>query len=245
MKMLKITATTLVLILTLTGITTADDHVDLVREGNEAFDSGDYATAMEKYHSAEVEIPESPELFYNIAGAAFKQGDYEQAVDNYTKALNTTDIDLTAGAHYNLGNTHYRMGDYQSAITDYQKSLEINPDDLSAKFNLELARKMLKENSKPEQQNQDQEQQQQQQQPQEQQEGEQDQEQDQEQEEGEQDQQDEEQQQQQQQGQQEEQNEISKEDAERILNALRDDEQDLQKKIKRQLSAGVYRGKDW
>jgi tetratricopeptide (TPR) repeat protein len=37
------------------------------------------------------------------------------------------------------------MQDYQKAIESYQKALEINPDDIDAKFNLELARRMLKE----------------------------------------------------------------------------------------------------
>ena len=39
--------------------------------------------------------------------------------------------------------------------------------------------------------------------------------------------------------------EMSREDAERILNALRDDEQDLQKKIKRKAKGSDYIGKDW
>ena len=232
-----------------TSISWADDYVNLVQEGNKAFTDCEYKTAMEKYHAAETEIPESPELFYNIGGAAFKQGDYEQAVDNYTKALNTTDIAIEAQARYNLGNTYFRMGDYQNAITSYEKSLEINPEDLDAKYNLELARKMLKENTKPQQQEQQQQQNkqeqenQQDQQNKDQQENKQDQ-QNQDQQEKQQDQQNQDEQQQQKQ-QQQEKNEISKEDAERILNALRDDEQDIQKKIKRQKVAGNYSGKDW
>mgnify|MGYP001616573834 CR=1 FL=1 len=38
---------------------------------------------------------------------------------------------------------------------------------------------------------------------------------------------------------------MSKEDAERILNALKDDEKDIQKKVQRQVKAGNYSGKDW
>ena len=38
---------------------------------------------------------------------------------------------------------------------------------------------------------------------------------------------------------------MSQEDAERILNALRDDEQEIQEKIKRQRAVGDYTGKDW
>ncbi|UCE23150.1 MAG: tetratricopeptide repeat protein [Candidatus Zixiibacteriota bacterium] len=221
----------------------AEDYIDLVKKGNEAYHQQDYKKALEYYHGAETELPASPELEYNIAGALHHQGGYEETVDRYTSALNTTDVNLEAQAHYNLGNTHFRMGEFEKAIANYQNALEINPDDVDAKFNLELARKRLKEQIKPEQQQQDQQQQQEQEKEQQQQ---QDQQQQNEQQQGQQ-QQDQQQQQQEQQPEPEpaDDKEMSREDAERILNALRDDEQDLQKQIKRQRKAGDYIGKDW
>ncbi len=231
-----------------------EDYIDLVEKGNEAFKQSDYKTALDFYHSAEIDLPESPELDYNIGSALSKDEGYEQAVEKLTRALNTTDIGLEASVHYNLGNTHYWMGDYQKAITSYENSLRINPDDMDAKYNLELARRMLKENMDKEcKQPQDQQQQQQEQQEQQQQ----DQNEDQQQEQEQQQQQDEQQQQEQDEQQQQEQDkqqqqpdqldekEISREDAERILNALRDDEEDVQKKIKRKVKAKPYTGKDW
>jgi len=231
------------LMLTLTVVDArGEDHIDLVKKGNEAFQKGNYKKALEYYHRAETDLPESPELDYNVAGALHQDGGYEQAVDKYTRALNTTDINLEASAHYNLGNTYFRMEDYPNAIKSYENTLSINPNDMDAKYNLELARKMLKDQMQPQQQDQQQQQKQQQEQEQQQQQ-EQQQEQDQQQQQD--DQQQDQQQQEQQQQQQEKQKEISKEDAERILNALRDDEQNIQKKIKRQRKAGNYTGKDW
>ncbi len=224
-----------------------EDYIDLVEKGNEAFKQSDYKTALDFYHSAETDLPESPELDYNIGSALSKDEGYEQAVEKLTRALNTTDIGLEASAHYNLGNTHYWMGDYQKAITSYENSLRINPDDMDAKYNLELARRMLKENMDKEcEKPQDQQQQQEQEQEQQQQQDQQDQ---QNKDEEQQQQQDEQQQQepdeQQQQPDQLDEKEISREDAERILNALRDDEEDVQKKIKRKVKAKPYTGKDW
>ncbi len=40
-------------------------------------------------------------------------------------------------------------------------------------------------------------------------------------------------------------NEMSKEDAERILNALKDDEKELQKDVRRMEGPAVYEGNDW
>ncbi|MCK4301724.1 MAG: tetratricopeptide repeat protein, partial [candidate division Zixibacteria bacterium] len=141
----------------------AEDYVDQVKNGNDAFRNGDYKTALECYHSAEVDLPESPELEYNMAGALHREGAYEEAVDKYGRAMNTTDIDLESAAHYNLGNTQFRIGDYQKAIERYQKALEINPGDVDAKYNLELARRKLKDQMKSQEQEQQQQQQKQQQ----------------------------------------------------------------------------------
>ena len=228
----------------------ADDYVDLVKRGNEAFQKNNYDEAMALYRDAETELPESTELQYNMAGVLFHEGKYEEAVDLYSKSLNTTDATLGASAHYNQGNTYFRMGDFQNAIKSYENALNLNPEDRDAKFNLELARKRLKEQIKPDQQNQDQqnEQQEKQEQQDQQDQEEQDQQdkQDQQQQQGQQNQNEkqEDQQQQQQQGQAEEQKEMSKEDAERILNGLKD-EQEIQKKMKRARGQGNYSGKDW
>jgi tetratricopeptide (TPR) repeat protein len=218
----------------------AEDYIDLVKSGNAAFAANDFKKALEFYRSAETEIPESPELNYNIAGTLSREGKYEESVDMYTKSLNTTDINLEAQAHYNLGNTYFHMEDYQNAITSYENALKINPNDLDAKFNLELARKRLKEQIKPEQHNQDKQQQQQQEQQQQQNTDEQSDDQKDQQQQDQQDQQDQQQQEQQQQQQQE----MTKEDAERILNALKD-EQELQKQARKQKAGGTYSGKDW
>ncbi len=240
------------LILTLiSGSVPARDYVDKVREGNKAFKAGQYKKALDAYHSAETDLPESPELEYNIAGALYHDGGYEEAVEKYQKALNSTNIDVEAAALYNLGNTQFRMQDYQSAIQSYQKALELRPDDMDAKYNLELARRRLKEQMKQQQQDQQQQDQQQnrQQEEKEQQDQQQDQQQNQEQQQDQQQQQqqqDEKNKEEQQQKQtQPQEQKMSREDAERILNAIRDDESEIQKKIKRKMVAGDYAGKDW
>lgn len=232
----------LMIMATLISNVAAEDYIDLVKKGNQAFKNQEYQKALEHYRNAETGLPESPELNYNIAGTLFKEGKYEEAVELFGEGLNAIDINDEANSHYNLGSTYFRMGDFQNAISSYQKALEINPDDLDAKFNLELARKRLKEQIQPQQQDQDQQQQQEQQQQEQK-------DQDQEKQEQDQQQQNEDEQQKQQpdqkpQDQQKQPKEMSKEDAERILNALKD-EQDLQKRIKRQTTGGNYSGKDW
>ncbi|MCP4706258.1 MAG: tetratricopeptide repeat protein [candidate division Zixibacteria bacterium] len=221
----------------------ADDFTDLVGKGNKAVTEGDYQTALDYYHQAEVERPETPELEYNMAGALYHDEKYEEAVDKLQKSLVLQDANKEASAHYNLGSVYYRMGDFQNAIQSYQRSLELIPEDIDAKYNLELARKMLKEQMKPENKDQ-QEQEQQEQKKQEQQEEEQEEQQDQQQQQEEQNN-EEENKEQQPQPQEQSEDEMSKEDAERILNALKDDEKELQKDQERFKAKGNYQGNDW
>lgn len=244
----KIIFTAILLLIPVAGF--ASDYIDLVKQGNLAFVDEDFQTAADLYHSAETELPESSELEYNLAGTNYKMEGYEEAVERYTKALNSQDINLEQKAHYNLGNTYFRMGDFQNSIKSYENALNLSPDDMDAKFNLELARRMLKEQMKSEDKDQDKQekQEQQEQEKQDQQEQNKDENKD-KQEQQDQQQQDQQQQDKQQQDQQpqptEEDEKMSKEDAERILNALKNDEQDIQKKIKRKISASNYSGKDW
>lgn len=232
-------------VLIFAGRAAAEDYIDLVKKGNEALTASNYKKAMEFYHQAEAQIPESPALDYNFGGALYLQGNYEETLEKYQKALNTSDPNLEARAQYNLGNTYYRMQDYKKAIESFQETLKSNPDDMDAKYNLELARKMLKENSKPEkQENQDQKEQEQQDQQKKDKQDQGEDEQKKEDSQQKQDQQDQDKKQQQKQSKPDD-KKMSKEDAERILNALRDDEQKIQNKQKRQVAIGSYRGKDW
>jgi Ca-activated chloride channel homolog len=223
----------------------AEDYIAKVQQGNEAFAKKEYSKAVDKYREADLDKPGSPEIEYNVAGGLHALGKYEEAVDTYERALKSPLLPVQAEAHYNLGSTHYRMGDYQKAIESFQEALKINPADMDAKYNLELARKMLKENMKPQDDKQDKNKDQQQKQDQQKQDEQKQDQQKQEEQDKQNDQQDQQDKNKQEQKQQEKPKEISKEDAERILNSLKDDEQKVQKKVRRAVGNGNYSGKDW
>ncbi len=137
------------------------DFRKLNKQGNQAYSKNDIEQALKYYQEAEIEKPQEPILEYNIGTALFGQAKYEDAVRRYAKALHTDDPLLQGDAYYNMGSSFFRNDRYAEAITAYQKSLELNPDDVEAKYNLELARKKLKEQTQQknqQQQNQDQQQ---------------------------------------------------------------------------------------
>lgn len=253
----------IVLVFFLSGGAAAEDYVSLNEKGNDAFSEKKFEKALEYYHNAEIEKPETPKIQYNHANTLLETGRFEEAVEKYNDALKTDDVSLQSRIHYNTGNGYFGRQDYRKAIEAYQNTLDLNPNDLDAKHNLELARVRLKEQqqNQQEQQQQDQENEDQQEQEQEQKEQDQQQQGEDEQEpkggdeqepqgEDEQDPQGEGEdgeggeEEQQSQPQDVPEDEMSKEDAERILNSLADQEKANLQKKKIKIS-GSYKGSDW
>ncbi|MFQ6091108.1 MAG: tetratricopeptide repeat protein [bacterium] len=235
-------------ILTLSS-TFGDEVVKKNRKGIELFNEGQYDEALGAYRDAQLEAPESPELHFNIGNTLYKQKKYEQAQEEYMKALSTEDALLQSQIFYNIGNSQYRLNKLVESIDSYKKSLEINPDDMDAKYNLEFVRNKLKEMAQQQQQQGGQQEQQMQQQEQEQQPGGQSQEGEEGQEQQSQGQPGEEEQQEgveEQPQQQKAEGEMTEEEARRILDALKDDELEVQKKMRRMPQPGKRRvEKDW
>ena len=257
------------IVLPLMGFTFLDPVAKKNAEGNALFEKGEYEAALKRYREAQVEGKDLPELHFNAGGALYKNGSFEDAQQELTRALQSQDPALVANAYYNLGNTLFRQEQYPEAVGAYKNALKANPSDLDTKINLELALERLQQ-QQDQQQNQQQDQDDQQDQQDQNQDQQQNQQQDQD---DQQDQQDQKQQQEQQQNQDPQQNqdqdaaqqdqpdqqdqnpegqqpppqpgELTQEDAERILDALKDREADAQKRRLIQLKGRRYRGNEW
>ncbi len=217
-------------------------------EGNNLYEEERYDEAMNKYRDAQVHDPESPIINFNMGAANYKKNKYEEAMKELEASLNTDDALAQSQAYYNIGNSLYRLGKLPESILAYQEALKLNPDDEDAKYNIEFVRRQLKDQS--EKQQQDQQQQQQQQQDQQQQQQNQDQQEQQEEQEQEQQQSSDEEQQQEKEQQQQQQEmqpteELSEEDAERILQAMKEDEENMKDARKQKVQGNIRVLKDW
>jgi len=217
------------------------------KEGIKAFSDEKYEQALTHFQSAAVGDPKSPVLGHNIGVAMFKQKRYDKAIETMGKYLqNTTDSTLLSKLYYNIGNGYFRKDTLTKAIEAYKNALKYNPNDQDAKFNLELARALLKQNSKKQSQNNQQQQQNQQNQQQQKQQNQQQDQQKQEQQQNQQQQKQDQEKNQKQQEQKEEQNknEMNKKQAKALLNAMEDNEKKQQKQ--RMQSGGTHKlMKDW
>jgi len=208
---------------------------DKVKKGNEFYKEEKFEEALNRYRDAAIDNPQSQRIQYNIGNAFYKQGKYEEAFKAYEKTLTSKETKMHSNAYYNMGNSLYRMNKLPESILAYRRALELNPDDFAAKYNLEFVRNKLKQQMQQQQNQQQQEGEQQEQQ------GEQQQEEQQQQEK----QGDEEQQESAEEQQQEQARELTKEEAERILDAMKNDEKDLQEKRKAKVTGKTRVKKDW
>ena len=83
--------------------------------------------------------PHRPALRYNFGNLAYGVGEYQRALDEYQAALDTEDPRGLARAYYNMGNSLFRSGKVADSRNFYRKALELNPGDSDARLNYELA----------------------------------------------------------------------------------------------------------
>ena len=207
---------------------------DYLRSGNKLYNDSLFIKAEVDYRKALDINPKSTDAMFNLGNALLMQQKVKEAMEQYESVSKVEkDKSKLAEIYHNVGVILQSAKQYPQCIEAYKESLRNNPKDDETRYNLALAQKLLKDQQQN-QQNQDQQQQQQDQK-----EDKQDQNKDQQ----EQEQKD---QQQQQQQQQQNKNEMSKENAQQLLNAVMQDEKNVQDKVKKQIQIqGKKLDKDW
>jgi tetratricopeptide (TPR) repeat protein len=217
----------------------------LVNDGVDQYKEGNFSDAEVNFKKGTDKAPDNFESQFNLGDAYFKQERYDEAIKSYQSSLAMARNDTEKSkVHYNVGNSLLKSQKIEESIEEYKKSLKLNPNDQEAKYNLSYALEMLKNQQQQDQQQdkkdeekKDEEKKDEQKDKKEEKKEDQQQKQD----EQKQDQQKKEEQKQQQQQPQK----ISKEEAERILEALKDNEKDLQKELRKVKGKRVKTDKDW
>jgi Ca-activated chloride channel homolog len=135
----------------------AQSSKKLVREGNNKYEDGDFSDAEVQYRKALTKDPNYYKGKFNLGDAMYQQKNYKESGKIFDDlAQRKLDPNAKSGVYYNLGNSLMSEKKYQDAIEAYKNSLRLKPDDPDAKYNLEYARKKLSEQQKQQQQNKDQ-----------------------------------------------------------------------------------------
>jgi Ca-activated chloride channel family protein len=127
-------------------------------EGEDAYARGDYLEASEYYGKLLEKSPDDPLLHYNFGTAAYKNNMFDDAVESFTRALQSDNVDLQKKAYYNRGKSQYRKGlemrqadprgsadQWRQALASLQSVMELDPRDPDANHNREIIKKQLAE----------------------------------------------------------------------------------------------------
>ena len=151
----------------LVGFTWGDPLARNVKKGNRLFRAGQYEQALQAFTEADVNShagdPRLPQLYKNIGNTLTKLGKFNEAAAMYKKADDASqNAAFKADARYNSGNAWMKQQQYQQAVEAYKQALNLNPNHREARQNKELAEKLLvqqQEQQKQQQNNQNNEQQ--------------------------------------------------------------------------------------
>lgn len=201
-----------------------------VRSGNKLYQNELYTEAEIAYRKGLEVNPTSFEGTFNLGNALYRQEKYKEAAEQYERIAqqgqrllndDPENAEKLAQVFHNLGNIGMKEQQYAESIELYKQALRLNPADDETRYNLALAQKLLEDqegeggnddndqNEDDQENEQDQDQNQEQQQPEDQDEN------------------------QSQQEEQEQNDQMSRDNAQQILDAFLEDEKDTQEKVQR------------
>ena len=129
----------------------ADQADSNIQEGLNQYQEGLFPKAEKNFAEARSNRPDDRRLDYNLGSSYYKQGKYQEALQDYTQSASDDSYpQLKKNSLYNSGNALFKMGKLKEAEKTYKKVLTLDPSDMDAKFNLEFVREQLKKKEEQE-----------------------------------------------------------------------------------------------
>ena len=118
----------------------------LIREGNRLFSSKNYAQSEILYRKAVDKDGNNAIANYNLGRSLQAQKKNEEAKKFYDNAAKLEKNPVRLSSSYNnLGTIYQDEQDYSKAIEAYKSALRSNPNHKNARYNLELCKRKLKQ----------------------------------------------------------------------------------------------------
>lgn len=127
-----------------------------IYEGNTLLETEVFDEAEMAFRKALSKSPERTEALYNLGNTHFNEQDYEEAKQRYFQTQKFANNNSSKHhAFHNMGNVFMKQKDYAKAVETYKNALRNNPLDEETRYNFALAKELL-EKEQQQQDNQDQ-----------------------------------------------------------------------------------------
>ncbi len=121
------------------------DVGSIMRQGAALERQGKYDQALKAYQDALVLEPDDVRIHYDMGRALHQLNRQPEAIEHFQLGLLSKKRLLRANSLYNLGNCQFKQQQLDEAIASYTRALLVRPDDLQAKQNLEYCWKLKAE----------------------------------------------------------------------------------------------------
>ena len=111
-----------------------DQKSQFIRQGNELYNSGNFAGAESILRQMLKQYPKDPYLHYKLGSTLYRQSQLEEAAAEYQQAIKL-DSEY-AVAHNALGMVRASQGQWAEATAKYKQALSLNPEYAEALANL-------------------------------------------------------------------------------------------------------------
>ena len=128
----------------------------LKKDAKQAYQSGDYAEAISKYHylldSMKVE---DERIRLNLANAYYHTRDTANALNNYGSVTESHLNVIKSTAYQQTGIIQHQQKKYKEALSSFKQAIKADPTNEQARYNYEMLKKFLKEQEQQQDQNKD------------------------------------------------------------------------------------------
>jgi Ca-activated chloride channel family protein len=121
-----------------------DDAKEFIKSGNSKYNSNKFNEAEIDYRKSLEAQKGSNTANFNLGDALYKQGKYPEAAEKFQDILSkNVPKEIKSQAYHNLGNSLLKSEKYQESIDAFKNSLKLNSSDKETKYNLEYAKRKL------------------------------------------------------------------------------------------------------
>ena len=118
----------------------AQNARSIARDGNKNYEKGLFSDSEINYKKSLSKNKDFEEVQFNLADALFRQDRYDESINILNDLISDTkNINLKSESYYNLGNNFLQKQELENAVDAYKHCLRLNPSDEEARYNLAKA----------------------------------------------------------------------------------------------------------
>jgi len=118
-----------------------------IRQGNSNYQNNNFEKAELNYRKALAIEPNNRSANFNLGNTLYNLQKFQESIEAFEKCQDKGNDKLSrARVYHNIGNAYFKSNQLSECIQAYENALKLNPNDMDTKYNLALAKRQQKNN---------------------------------------------------------------------------------------------------